>query len=496
MDLHAVNNKRLKLIKDLIKRAVSRASSKDESIIAPGLDLDKIEFLIAKTIDTILPGAEFLHNQNKAIDFAHASILASINDSDVKNADEETTPRQDDINAIGIPLGDKYAGLASITKKELAPKLFKLSEELQILLDGSIVSNVTLAKINTVNPNALFENLEEVGALKLTGSGVMPTGLVTLPIPEPQSIKDMFLTNSEDVNYYIESILEEYSSEDLIKIWEKYIFNFYSDNEVLETLLVNPLPYSNELMLIYGGVRNMYEKGHPLIEATDGFKMRMYDILEVVKRTITRYNAVFKINKLNRNLVVNNREKEVVVLGPLFEEFIENSVYGVDTIMGFSKYALKANVRSVTVDELLEREEFYYNEYKHYVNIEKVTQSKINESNIMATYKLNFSKFLEVIESLPVIDNPGEEALRKSYFNYIENYYKNENISNAENFVFNYFKTLIPLLGRFLNNGEKIVKAGGENYNGNEVALYNILTLITEDVMSGVKVIEVNTFKA
>ncbi len=496
MDLHAANNKRLKLIKDLIKRAVSRASDGKESVILPGLDLEKIEFLISKTIDTVLPGAEFLHNQNKAIDFAHASMLAMINDSTVKKEDEETTPRQDDIDAQGIPLGDKYAKLAVTTKETLAPKLFKLSEELQELIDNSLVNDVSLAKVTLIENNSLFVNLEEAGGLDLVGSGNMPTGLITLPIPDVETIKSMFLTNSDDVNYYLESILEEYSSEDLIKVWEKYIYNFYDGNEILETLMINPLIHSTDLMLVYGAIRNMYEKGHPLIDNNEGFKERMFDMLEVVKKTITRYNNSYRSNKMQRNLVVFNREKEIFVLAPHYEEFIENSTNGIDTLMGFNKYGLKSNIRSITVEEIMNNEDFYYTEYKHYINIEKLSQSKINENNILSTYKLNFGKFMDVINSLPIVQNPGEEVLKPAYVVFLENYYKSENISSAENFVFNYFKTLIPLLGRFLDGGEKIVKTSGENYSPKEIALYNIVTLITEEVMSGVIVTEMGKFQA
>ena len=99
--------------------------------------------------------------------------------------------------------------------------------------DFGIKSNYGL---EIIDMPSLFANLNEHGGLNMIGNGSLPMSSIILPTPKKEDIRNWFITDSEDINYDVSVVLETKTDEDLVNVWEKFIYAFSNDNVLLKDL--------------------------------------------------------------------------------------------------------------------------------------------------------------------------------------------------------------------------------------------------------------------
>lgn len=438
---------------------------------------------------------KLLSNKNKELVFKSGSILENINSTD---KDAMVT----DIDEIGSSYGKNVVVFLNTVRNEIVPAMDKVEN---ILLESIQNKNFTIQ--NTYNIvkltlPSLFVNLEEYGGLNLVGNGALPLASVTLPTPKKEDIRNWFVTDSDDINYDLEEVLTRKSDDELVDLWEKYIYSFSADNMLLKDLNLFHYSKTEELMLIYAAVRNLSMKDPGEVSNLMAFKNSIVSIYDFVKAIIKKYISLYNVSaetKLVHNIRIINNYTNIYVFDKAYEKFIEQSVNGVDSIIGYAIVTLRTDTTmfSATIEKVLEKEDEYYKANMRNIDMLKLKSNKDKIEGYVLTYRVHGSRiYKEVISELS--STVQEETFNTIYKDLLIKTEEEHNELDVELFVRNLFGMIYPRLKKFLDITTQIDSNGVESdltMTPNEVILYATLELITSELMDQVAVNEVSSYK-
>jgi len=438
---------------------------------------------------------KLLSNKNKELVFKSGSILENINSTD---KDAMVT----DIDEIGSSYGKNVVVFLNTVRNEIVPAMDKVEN---ILLESIQNKNFTIQ--NTYNIvkltlPSLFVNLEEYGGLNLVGNGALPLASVTLPTPKKEDIRNWFVTDSDDINYDLEEVLTRKSDDELVDLWEKYIYSFSADNMLLKDLNLFHYSKTEELMLIYAAVRNLSMKDPGEVSNLMAFKNSIVSIYDFVKAIIKKYISLYNVSaetKLVHNIRIIDNYTNIYVFDKAYEKFIEQSVNGVDSIIGYAIVTLRTDTTmfSATIEKVLEKEDEYYKANMRNIDMLKLKSNKDKIEGYVLTYRVHSSRiYKEVISELS--STVQEETFNTIYKDLLIKTEEEHNELDVELFVRNLFGMIYPRLKKFLDITTQIDSNGVESdltMTPNEVILYATLELITSELMDQVAVNEVSSYK-
>jgi hypothetical protein len=438
---------------------------------------------------------KLLSNKNKELVFKSGSILENINSTD---KDAMVT----DIDEIGSSYGKNVVVFLNTVRNEIVPAMDKVEN---ILLESIQNKNFTIQ--NTYNIikltlPSLFTNLEEYGGLNLVGNGALPLASVTLPTPKKEDIRNWFVTDSDDINYDLEEVLNRKSDDELVDLWEKYIYSFSADNMLLKDLNLFHYSKTEELMLIYAAVRNLSMKDPGEVSNLMAFKNSIVSIYDFVKAIIKKYISLYNVSaetKLVHNIRIIDNYTNIYVFDKAYEKFIEQSVNGVDSIIGYAIVTLRTDTTmfSATIEKVLEKEDEYYKANMRNIDMLKLKSNKDKIEGYVLTYRVHGSRiYKEVISELS--STVQEETFNSIYKDLLIKTEEEHNELDVELFVRNLFGMIYPRLKKFLDITTQIDTNGIESdltMTPNEVILYATLELITSELMDQVAVNEVSSYK-
>lgn len=438
---------------------------------------------------------KLLSNKNKELVFKSGSILENINSTD---KDAMVT----DIDEIGSSYGKNVVVFLNTVRNEIVPAMDKVEN---ILLESIQNKNFTIQ--NTYNIvkltlPSLFVNLEEYGGLNLVGNGALPLASVTLSTPKKEDIRNWFVTDSDDINYDLEEVLTRKSDDELVDLWEKYIYSFSADNMLLKDLNLFHYSKTEELMLIYAAVRNLSMKDPGEVSNLMAFKNSIVSIYDFVKAIIKKYISLYNVSaetKLVHNIRIIDNYTNIYVFDKAYEKFIEQSVNGVDSIIGYAIVTLRTDTTmfSATIEKVLEKEDDYYKANMRNIDMLKLKSNKDKIEGYVLTYRVHGSRiYKEVISELS--STVQEETFNTIYKDLLIKTEEEHNELDVELFVRNLFGMIYPRLKKFLDITTQIDSNGVESdltMTPNEVILYATLELITSELMDQVAVNEVSSYK-
>jgi len=439
--------------------------------------------------------SSLLSNKKFELNFVSGSILEGINTSS-----EEATVT--DIGAIGSMYGKNVAGFLNTVRNEIIPAMGKAED----LLMGSIGSKDFSIK-NTYNIvkltlPTLFSNLKDNGGLNLVGNGMLPMASVTLPTPARENIRSWFITDSEDVNYDITGVLTIKTDDDLVNIWEKYLYSFSSENNLLKDLNLFHYSKTEELMLLYAAVRNLSVRGPGLVSNLGNFNSSVINIFDYVKAMIAKYISLYSIssdNMLVHSVRMVDGYTNIYVFDKAYERFVSTSTYGVDSIIGYAIKLLQDNDNSfsATVEKILADEERFYKIAMQNIDMLKLRSNKDKIEGYILSYRVLGATLYKDILSL--MSSPvAEDVYNSIYQNLLVNTENEHNELNVELFVKNLFCAIYPRVKKFLDITTQMDSDSNDDgltLTPSEVVLYATIEMITSELMDQVSVTEVSTYK-
>ncbi len=438
---------------------------------------------------------QLLSNNNKELSYKSGSILENIN-----TTSEEAMIS--DIDELGASYGKNVISFLNTVRNEIIPAMEKTETMLLDSIQNKKFEVKNAYNIVKLDLPALFTNLNNNGGLNMVGNGSIPMTSITLPTPKKEDIRNWFITDSEDINYDTASILESVTDEELIDIWEKYLYSFSTDNILIKDLNLFSYSKLDVVVLLFTALRNLTVKDPVEVSNLMVFKKSIVDMFDYIKNVIKRYIALYNASaetKLVHNIKIDRDITNIYMFDAAYDKFINESVYGVDSIIGYGIVSMKndSNTFALYLNDMLEKESIYYKASMNHIDMVKLKHNKDKIEGYILTYRVHGSRiYKDIISELS--STVSEETFNIIYKEVIKQTEDENQELDVELFVRNVFSGIYPRVKKFLAITVQMESTGIDSdltLTPNEIILYSTLELITSELMDQVYVKEVPTYK-
>lgn len=339
---------------------------------------------------------EILAGKGKGINFKYGSAIGRVNTDESSYNEDLATITNLYVNEANIFLEEM--------RNVVSPTIKLFNDLITNNFNKNLVESASRYNLKLIGDVELFDTLKEDGKLNLVGNGLLPQGImVGFPLDENEDdMKSYFLTGDNEIDNLIFPTLNKYSNEELRRIWDVYMLDFSGTNTSLTELEYLHFKNVDKIVLIYCAIQNILKGKMKYVLNNDVFERNKITVEDFVKNVINKYINFISITK-DKNLILNysalNGSYDIFVSGDLYNKYLEESDFGVDSVVGFVIDSVKNNGSlSATYETLTEYGEVYKNIYS---GSYKLDQLKIARENIEArrsTLNVLAYNFIETIK--------------------------------------------------------------------------------------------------
>lgn len=339
---------------------------------------------------------EILAGKGKGINFKYGSAIGRVNTDESSYNEDLATITNLYVNEANIFLEEM--------RNVVSPTIKLFNDLITNNFNKNLVESASRYNLKLIGDVELFDTLKEDGKLNLVGNGLLPQGImVGFPLDENEDdMKSYFLTGDNEIDNLIFPTLNKYSNEELRRIWDVYMLDFSGTNTSLTELEYLHFKNVDKIVLIYCAIQNILKGKMKYVLNNDVFERNKITVEDFVKNVINKYINYISITK-DKNLILNysalNGSYDIFVSGDLYNKYLEESDFGVDSVVGFVIDSAKNNGSlSATYETLTEYGEVYKNIYS---GSYKLDQLKIARENIEArrsTLNVLAYNFIETIK--------------------------------------------------------------------------------------------------
>ncbi len=339
---------------------------------------------------------EILAGKGKGINFKYGSAIGRVNTDESSYNEDLATITNLYVNEANIFLEEM--------RNVVSPTIKLFNDLITNNFNKNLVESASRYNLKLIGDVELFDTLKEDGKLNLVGNGLLPQGImVGFPLDENEDdMKSYFLTGDNEIDNLIFPTLNKYSNEELRRIWDVYMLDFSGTNTSLTELEYLHFKNVDKIVLIYCAIQNILKGKMKYVLNNDVFERNKITVEDFVKNVINKYINYISITK-DKNLILNysalNGSYDIFVSGDLYNKYLEESDFGVDSVVGFVIDSVKNNGSlSATYETLTEYGEVYKNIYS---GSYKLDQLKIARENIEArrsTLNVLAYNFIETIK--------------------------------------------------------------------------------------------------
>ncbi len=340
--------------------------------------------------------AEILAGKGKGINFKYGSAIGRINTDESSYNEDLAT------------ITNLYVTEATIFLEEMktivSPTIKLFNELITSNFNNNAVNLIPSYKLNLLGDVELFDLIED--KLTIVGNGLLPQGImVGFPLDENEDdMKSYFITGDSDIDNAVIPVLNKYSNEELRKIWDVYMLDFSGTNSSLLELEYLHFKHIDKVVLIYAALQNIFKGKMKYVLNNDVFERNKTTVEDFIKNVINKYNKYISINKTNNQLVINysvlDGKYNIYVLGDLYNTFLEESDFGVDSIVGFVVDSAKnKGSLSASYDNIKEYGENFKNIYLSTYKLDQLKNARENIEARRTTLKVLSYNFIETVKT-------------------------------------------------------------------------------------------------
>lgn len=340
--------------------------------------------------------AEILAGKGKGINFKYGSAIGRINTDESSYNEDLAT------------ITNLYVTEATIFLEEMktivSPTIKLFNELITSNFNNNAVNLIPSYKLNLLGDVELFDLIED--KLTIVGNGLLPQGImVGFPLDENEDdMKSYFITGDSDIDNAVIPVLNKYSNEELRKIWDVYMLDFSGTNSSLLELEYLHFKHIDKVVLIYAALQNIFKGKMKYVLNNNVFERNKTTVEDFIKNVINKYNKYISINKTNNQLVINysvlDGKYNIYVLGDLYNTFLEESDFGVDSIVGFVVDSAKnKGSLSASYDNIKEYGENFKNIYLSTYKLDQLKNARENIEARRTTLKVLSYNFIETVKT-------------------------------------------------------------------------------------------------
>lgn len=260
-----------------------------------------------------------------AQELTNRNLFLNVYDKSIFKAMDQNS---NDTNIICKSLANKINNELILVKNKLRPFMNEIAKDIETKLNETDVeSEINKYSIVTVSIPAIVEELELLGLLKKSREPLsIGTSTVSLPTPAKENIRGYFVHSNSSANISVEKILANYTDDQLLTLWDKYLSNISSTNENIKSLGFKVVDRIEEFLLLQTLLSNVIKENNE-----DTTKVEM---LQLLQNEVSNFLSIAKEN------ILTNREAGKLIMK------LEGTVAHVDNEL-YNKFITEGNTPEI-----------------------------------------------------------------------------------------------------------------------------------------------------
>lgn len=365
--------------------------------------------------DILLKIADKLAEKNALILPKSGSVFEAIEVPGTTEADYLTLA-----NAIAIKLGNEV----SLIKNKIFPLLWSYSGMVKEIVSGIKDDNdLNKYTIREISMPTMVAELKDGKYLNPTRNVFeFPITMLSIPVPTIDTVSEFFKPKfNAGVNAYAKGIVEQYTAEGLLSIWEKYFVNISKSNDNIVSLSYSTMSKIEEVLLLLIAVSNMKDTRPagvlmPEDSYVDVMLFFYQELLNHVSRALEKYNFDVKYENLIMDSTVSY---QICVNKDVYEKFLKENG-NPEAILG--KMTEQSTVGADdTLKDILINSEAYTTTWNQKVKLARMAAIADTVNKYRTAYYLSVHRFYNEImtKDLSEYAEMDPNVARKAFMDYI-----------------------------------------------------------------------------
>lgn len=330
----------------------------------------------------------------------------------------------DDYNTIANAIAIKLGNEVSLIKNKMFPLLWKYSDMVKEIVSGIQDDNeLTKYTIKEISIPTIVEELKNEKYLAPVRSVYeLPVTFLSIPTPSLETIGEFFKPKfNATVNSYAKGLVEQYTAEKFISLWEKYFLNVSKTNVNFETLGYGTISKLDDVLLLLIAVSYLKDNvpAGVMMPEDEYFKTMIFIYQELLNHISRAYDSYQFDVKYNRLILDSTDRYEIVVNKDVYNAFLEAGGTPEAILGKMSEDTTRANDNMMK--DILVNIETYVTSWNNKNKVARVAAIANNVSKYRTAYYLSVHKFYNELMTKDLEEYAEMEPnnARKNFMDYI-----------------------------------------------------------------------------
>lgn len=334
--------------------------------------------------------ANALTAQSKIVTFKPNSVFAGL----------ELASTEQELNVVTAAIANKITSNVALLRNKILPVMNEFTEAIKIKhAETKMVDPYANYLVEEVSVPEVVNELVDAGFLfPKRPAKELPIAAISIPTPKLEDIKGYFTHPINSINIYIKPIMDKYSNDDLISIWEKYLSNVSKTNNSVASIVYTPELKLNELIALYTVIVNIRESKPTTIPIEDAsytniMTMFMHEVLNAIAIAVSNIEMYKNSGKLV--LAINKFDNDsgivISVLKELYDTYISEG-YTVDSLFGLTLVEKDFSDYSIfTINSIRIKADNYVQEWNKRIKLDKIANipAELERQKVVYVLTLN-----------------------------------------------------------------------------------------------------------
>lgn len=335
--------------------------------------------------------AGMLANDGKVVDYTQNSVFNMLeipNISPIESSDQGVTSNGEtsqNYKAMVERIAAVVSNEVSTYKNKFIPFLKEYKEAVATIA-GSKKPMIDMTRYGIVEvsiPAIIREYMNDGQFVIESDNFDLPISILSLPNPgNAEAIRRYAMSASPSLNVLITELLDNYSDQELIDFWDKYLLNISGSNDNIDSLSYRYNKKLDDLALLYLIVRNLKTITPEDLNVDISLYNKIMDLFSVritylITLAVTNYKNFVKINRLIVDIADNSI---IYVNSDVYSKYCEQDNCTVEGLLGIL-FAKDINSNNYLLLDIIENVGSYEIMFNNKIKLETIA-TKTAEVNI------------------------------------------------------------------------------------------------------------------
>jgi hypothetical protein len=343
-----------------------------------------------------------LANKRASLTFGNNSVFAALNLYGNK---------EEDLNKVAGAIAASGMNDLILVKTKLLPFMETFTNLVkEKIAQSAAVNPYSQYRIIPRNIPEFVISLQVSGAIQPARTpSTLPVTVLSFPVPETP-IKSLLTLVDPFMDKKLQMIVSQYTEEDLVGIWNKYLLNVSGGNNFINELSLYPVDNVDLVAVLYVLAIKLREErpaGVNIPEETFNLTMN-YFVNELLNLLANAIKVMDTYTSVKRLVIRSENPFTLTVAGDVYKEFIAGG-YESEVLLGMLTSVTSYDLENSTLADITAKADAYKSTWDKKVKLDKIAASYTEASKYKMFYSISLRELLENV--------PGDltEFIKVSY---------------------------------------------------------------------------------